>query len=310
MEIVYDEVDLCCYFQMVVSVFNDVLVLLDYFFDDVVEVDVDVICDGEMVLIGGIMEYIEQVGVYFGDFVCLLLVYILSQEIQDVMCQQVQKLVFELQVCGLMNVQFVVKNNEVYLIEVNLCVVCIVLFVFKVIGVLLVKVVVCVMVGKLLVEQGVIKEVILLYYLVKEVVLLFNKFLGVDLLLGLEMCFIGEVMGVGCIFVEVFVKVQLGSNFIMKKYGCVLFFVCEGDKECVVDLVVKLLKQGFELDVIYGMVIVLGEVGINLCLVNKVYEGCLYIQDCIKNGEYIYIINIILGCCVIEDFCVICCSVL
>lgn len=156
MEIVYDEVDLCCYFQIVVSVFNDVLVLLDCFFDDVVEVDVDVICDGEMVLIGGIMEYIEQVGVYFGDFVCFLLVYMLSQEIQDVMCQQVQKLVFELQVCGLMNVQFVVKDNEVYLIEVNLCVVCIVLFVFKVIGVLLVKVVVCVMVGKLLIEQGVI----------------------------------------------------------------------------------------------------------------------------------------------------------
>lgn len=176
-----------------------------------------------------------------------------------------------------MNVQFAVKNNEVYLIEVNLCAVCTVLFVFKVTGVLLVKVVVCVMAGKLLVEQGVIKEVILLYYLVKEVVLLFNKFSGVDLLLGLEMCFTGEVMGVGCTFVEVFVKVQLGSNFTMKKYGCVLFFVCEGDKECVVDLVVKLLKQGFELDVMYGTVIVLGEAGINLCLVNKVYEGCLYI---------------------------------
>lgn len=305
MEIVYDEVDLRRYFQTAVSVFNDALVLLDYFFDDAVEVDVDVICDGEMVLIGGIMEYIEQAGVYFGDFVCFLLVYILSQEIQDVMRQQVQKLVFELQVRGLMNVQFAVKNNEVYLIEVNSRAARIVSFVFKVIGVSLVKVAARVMVGKSLVEQGVIKEVISSYYSVKEVVLSFNKFSGVDSLLGLEMRFIGEVMGVGRIFVEAFVKAQLGSNFIMKKYGRALFFVREGDKERVVDLAVKLLKQGFELDAIYGTAIVLGEVGINSRLVNKVYEGRSYIQDRIKNGEYIYIINIILGRRAIEDFRVI-----
>lgn len=142
------------------------------------------------------------------------------------MCEQVKVMVLELGVIGLMNMQFVIKDGEVYLIEVNLCVVCIVLFVFKVIGVLLVKIVVCVMVGKLLKEQGFIEEVILLFYLVKEVVLLFVKFQGVDLLLGFEMCFIGEVMGVGDMFEEVYVKVNLGVGVLLFKLGKVLLFVC------------------------------------------------------------------------------------
>ena len=140
MEIVYDEADLRRYFQTAVSVSNDAPVLLDHFLDDAVEVDVDAICDGEMVLIGGIMEHIEQAGVHSGDSACSLPAYTLSQEIQDVMRQQVQKLAFELQVRGLMNVQFAVKNNEVYLIEVNPRAARTVPFVSKATGVPLAKV--------------------------------------------------------------------------------------------------------------------------------------------------------------------------
>lgn len=110
------------------------------------------------------------------------------------------------------------------------------------------------------------------------------------------MCLTGEVMGVGVMFVEVYVKVELGCGLVYFEGGCVLFLVCEGDKQCVVDLVFKLVKLGYQLDVIYGIVVILGEVGINLCLVNKVYEGCLYILDCIKNYEYIYIVNMVFGC--------------
>ncbi len=186
MEIVYDEADLRRYFQTAVSVSNDAPVLLDHFLDDAVEVDVDAICDGEMVLIGGIMEHIEQAGVHSGDSACSLPAYTLSQEIQDVMRQQVQKLAFELQVRGLMNVQFAVKNNEVYLIEVNPRAARTVPFVSKATGVPLAKVAARVMAGKSLAEQGVTKEVIPPYYSVKEVVLPFNKF-GVDPLLGPEM---------------------------------------------------------------------------------------------------------------------------
>ena len=301
MEIVYDEADLRRYFQTAVSVSNDAPVLLDHFLDDAVEVDVDAICDGEMVLIGGIMEHIEQAGVHSGDSACSLPAYTLSQEIQDVMRQQVQKLAFELQVRGLMNVQFAVKNNEVYLIEVNPRAARTVPFVSKATGVPLAKVAARVMAGKTLAEQGVTKEVIPPYYSVKEVVLPFNKFPGVDPLLGPEMRSTGEVMGVGRTFAEAFAKAQLGSNSTMKKHGRALLSVREGDKERVVDLAAKLLKQGFELDATHGTAIVLGEAGINPRLVNKVHEGRPHIQDRIKNGEYTYIINTTSGRRAIED---------
>jgi carbamoyl-phosphate synthase large subunit len=300
MEIVYDEQDLRRYFQTAVSVSNDAPVLLDRFLDDAIEVDVDAICDGEMVLIGGIMEHIEQAGVHSGDSACSL-PYTLSQEIQDVMREQVQKLAFELQVRGLMNVQFAVKDNEVYLIEVNPRAARTVPFVSKATGVPLAKVAARVMAGKTLAQQGVTKEIIPPYYSVKEVVLPFNKFPGVDPLLGPEMRSTGEVMGVGRTFAEAFAKAQLGSNSTMKKQGRALLSVREGDKERVVDLAAKLLKFGFELDATHGTAIVLGEAGINPRLVNKVHEGRPHIQDRIKNGEYTYIINTTAGRQAIED---------
>ncbi|TPV78992.1 carbamoyl-phosphate synthase large subunit [Klebsiella pneumoniae] len=301
MEIVYDEQDLRRYFQTAVSVSNDAPVLLDRFLDDAIEVDVDAICDGEMVLIGGIMEHIEQAGVHSGDSACSLPAYTLSKEIQDVMREQVQKLAFELQVRGLMNVQFAVKDNEVYLIEVNPRAARTVPFVSKATGVPLAKVAARVMAGKTLAQQGVTKEIIPPYYSVKEVVLPFNKFPGVDPLLGPEMRSTGEVMGVGRTFAEAFAKAQLGSNSTMKKQGRALLSVREGDKERVVDLAAKLLKFGFELDATHGTAIVLGEAGINPRLVNKVHEGRPHIQDRIKNGEYTYIINTTAGRQAIED---------
>ena len=287
MEIVYDEADLRRYFQTAVSVSNDAPVLLDRFLDDAVEVDVDAICDGEMVLIGGIMEHIEQAGVHSGDSACSLPAYP-EPEIQDVMRQQVQKLAFELQVRGLMNVQFAVKNNEVYLIEVNPRAARTVPFVSKATGVPLAKVAARVMAGKTLAQQGVTKEVIPPYYSVKEVVLPFNKFPGVDPLLGPEMRSTGEVMGVGRTFAEAFAKGTAGQQLHHEKQGRALLSVREGDKERVVDPAAKLLKFGFELDATHGTAIVLGEAGINPRLVNKVHEGRPHIQDRIKNGEYTY----------------------
>lgn len=174
-------------------------------------------------------------------------------------------------------------------------------FVSKATGVPLAKVAARVMAGKSLAEQGVTKEVIPPYYSVKEVVLPFNKFPGVDPLLGPEMRSTGEVMGVGRTFAEAFAKAQLGSNSTMKKHGRALLSVREGDKERVVDLAAKLLKQGFELDATHGTAIVLGEAGINPRLVNKVHEGRPHIQDRIKNGEYTYIINTTSGRRAIED---------
>ncbi|MBG6026403.1 carbamoyl-phosphate synthase large subunit [Proteus mirabilis] len=301
MEIVYDEVDLRRYFQTAVSVSNDAPVLLDRFLDDAIEVDIDAICDGKQVVIGGIMEHIEQAGVHSGDSACSLPAYTLSQEIQDVMRKQVRELAFELGVKGLMNAQFAVKGNDVYLIEVNPRAARTVPFVSKATGVPLAKVAARVMIGQSLEEQGVTKEVIPPYYSVKEVVLPFNKFAGVDPILGPEMRSTGEVMGVGATFAQAFAKAMLGSNSTMKKKGRALLSVRAGDKKRVVDLATKLLKSGFELDATHGTAIVLGEAGINPRLVNKVHEGRPHIEDRIKNGEYDYIVNTTSGRQAIED---------
>nr|MBP6563296.1 carbamoyl-phosphate synthase large subunit [Neisseriaceae bacterium] len=301
MEIVYDEQDLRRYFQTAYSVSNDAPVLLDHFLDDAIEVDVDAICDGEQVLIGGIMEHIEQAGVHSGDSACSLPAYTLSQEIQDVMREQVRQLAFELNVRGLMNVQFAVKSNEVYLIEVNPRAARTVPFVSKATGVPLAKVAARVMAGQSLAEQGVTKEVIPPYYSVKEVVLPFNKFPGVDPILGPEMRSTGEVMGVGNTFPEAFAKAQLGAQTYVQQSGRALLSVRESDKKRVVALAQQLLAKGFALDATHGTAIVLGEAGINPRLVNKVHEGRPHIQDRIKNGEYTYVVNTTEGRQAIED---------
>ncbi|MGO1298157.1 MAG: carbamoyl-phosphate synthase large subunit [Vibrio sp.] len=301
MEIVYDEQDLRRYFNEAVSVSHESPVLLDRFLDDATEVDIDAICDGERVLIGGIMEHIEQAGVHSGDSACSLPAYTLSQEIQDKMRVEVQKLALELGVRGLMNTQFAVKDNEIYLIEVNPRAARTVPFVSKATGVQLAKVAARVMVGQTLEQQGYTKEVIPCYYSVKEVVLPFNKFPGVDPLLGPEMRSTGEVMGIGKTFAEAFSKAELACGNVYPEGGRALLSVREGDKERVVDLASNLVKLGYQLDATHGTAVILGEAGINPRLVNKVHEGRPHILDRIKNNEYTYIVNTAAGRQAIED---------
>ena len=301
MEIVYDEQDLRRYFKEAVTVSHEVPVLLDCFLDDAIEVDVDAICDGQDVLIGGIMEHIEQAGVHSGDSGCSLPAYTLSQAVQDEMREQTRKLALELGVIGLMNIQFAVKGRDIYLIEVNPRAARTVPFVSKATGVPLAKVAARVMAGKTLAELGMTKEVIPNYFSVKEVVLPFNKFLGVDPLLGPEMRSTGEVMGVGETFGEAFGKAHLGVGKAVPTSGRALLSVRDSDKKRVVELAKALLAVGFELDATQGTAVVLGDANLKVRLVNKVHEGRPHILDRIKNNEYTYIVNTVEGRQAIED---------
>ena len=291
MEIVYDINDLKRYLNEAVKVSNDSPVLLDRFLDDAIEVDIDAICDGEKVVIGGIMEHIEQAGVHSGDSACSLPPYSLSQEIQDGLREQVTKLAFELNVIGLMNTQFAVKDNEIYLIEVNPRAARTVPFVSKATAIPLAKVAARVMVGQSLTEQGVTKEIIPPYYSVKEVVIPFNKFPGVDPILGPEMRSTGEVMGIGDTFAEAFAKSRLGAGDSVPKTGRVLLSVRDSDKKRVAELAKELTKIGYQIDATKGTAVIIEEAGIEVRTVNKVSEGRPHIVDRIKNGEYTYIVN-------------------
>jgi len=301
MEIVYDEQDLRRYMNEAVSVSNEAPVLLDHFLDDAIEVDIDAICDGENVVIGGIMQHIEQAGVHSGDSACSLPAYSLDQEVQDVMRKQVTDLAFELGVVGLMNTQMAVKDGKVYLIEVNPRAARTVPFVSKATSVPLAKVAARVMSGKSLTEQGVTKETIPPFFSVKEVVIPFNKFHGSDPLVGPEMRSTGEVMGVGDTFEEAYAKANLGAGVVIPKSGRALISVRNSDKERVVDLAKQLVALGYELDATHGTAVILGEASVPCRLVNKVHEGRPHILDRIKNGEYSYIVNTTEGRKAIED---------
>ncbi|MFT5788529.1 MAG: carbamoyl-phosphate synthase large subunit [Shewanella sp.] len=301
MEIVYDEQDLRRYFNEAVSVSNASPVLLDRFLDNAIEVDIDAICDGETVVIGSIMEHIEQAGVHSGDSGCSLPPYSLSQDVQDRMRVQVGKLAMELGVIGLMNVQFAVKDDEIYMIEVNPRAARTVPFVSKATGIPLAKIAARVMAGQSLKSQNFTEEVIPPFFSVKEVVLPFNKFPGVDPLLGPEMRSTGEVMGVGDTFAEAYAKAQLGATSEVPKSGRALLSVRNSDKARVADLAAKLIELGYEIDATHGTAVILGEAGINPRLVNKVHEGRPHILDRIKNGEYTYIVNTTEGRKAIED---------
>ena len=291
MEIVYDLKDLKRYLNEAVKVSNDSPVLLDRFLDDAIEVDIDAICDGTDVVIGGIMEHIEQAGVHSGDSACSLPPYSLSKPIQDKMRQQVRDMALELGVIGLMNTQFAIKDDEVYLIEVNPRAARTVPFVSKATGVPLAKIAARVMSGKTLAEQGVTSEVIPPFYSVKEVVLPFAKFQGVDPLLGPEMRSTGEVMGVGETFEEAYAKANLGAGSPLPRKGKVLISVRESDKPRAIELVKNMVEIGYEIEATRGTATELYDAGIMSSVVNKMSEGRPNIVDAIKNGEYAYIIN-------------------
>ena len=232
---------------------------------------------------------------------CSLPAYSLSQEIQDVMRKQVTDLAFELGVIGLMNTQMAVKDNEVYLIEVNPRAARTIPFVSKATSVPLAKVGARVMAGKSLKEQGITKEVIPKYFSVKEVVIPFNKFHGSDPLVGPEMRSTGEVMGVGDTFEEAYAKANLGAGVSVPKTGRALISVRDSDKVRVLELAKIMVDLGYDLDATHGTEVILREAGVPVRRVNKVHEGRPHILDRIKNSEYSYIINTTEGRKAIED---------
>ena len=291
MEIVYNEDELNRYMKTAVQVSNDSPVLLDRFLDDAIEVDVDCICDGKDVLIGGIMEHIEQAGVHSGDSACALPPYSLSEEIKDRLREQVAQMAMELGVVGLMNTQFAIQGENIYILEVNPRASRTVPYVSKSIGVPLAKVGASCMAGKSLVDQGVTTEVVPDYYSVKEAVFPFIKFQGVDPILGPEMKSTGEVMGVGRSFGEAFAKSQLAASVVLPTGGKAFISVREVDKQAVIDTAKDLAVLGFDLLATRGTQAVLQEAGVACESVNKVAEGQPHIVDMIKNDEINLIVN-------------------
>ncbi len=291
MEIVYNEEELQRYMLNAVKVSNESPVLLDRFLDDAIEVDVDAICDGKDVLIGGIMEHIEQAGVHSGDSACALPPYSLSHAAQDQLREQVRQMAIELGVKGLMNTQFAIKGDEIYILEVNPRASRTVPYVSKSIGVPLAKIAARAMAGRSLVDQGVTKEVIPSYYSVKEAVFPFIKFQGVDPILGPEMKSTGEVMGVGRTFGEAFAKSQLAASVVLPTGGKAFISVREADKVAVIQIAKDLSSLGFALLATRGTQRVLEEAGVSCEPVNKVAEGQPHIVDMIKNDEIDLIVN-------------------
>ena len=301
MEIVHTEDELRRYMTSAVKVSNESPVLLDRFLDDAIEVDVDAVCDGEQVVIGGIMQHIEQAGVHSGDSACSLPPYSLGSEVQDRMREQTKRMAKELGVIGLMNVQFAVKGDDIYVLEVNPRASRTVPFISKCIGSSLAKTAARCMVGISLASQGFTKEIVPEYYSVKEAVFPFAKFPGVDPILGPEMKSTGEVMGVGDSFSEAFRKAQLGAGEILPTGGKAFLSVKDADKVACVKIAEYLAELGFNLCATGGTARQLEDAGFEVESVNKVLEGRPHIVDKIKNGELSFIVNTTEGSKAIAD---------
>ncbi|EXI76642.1 MAG TPA: carbamoyl-phosphate synthase large subunit [Candidatus Accumulibacter phosphatis] len=291
MEIVHEERDLERYMREAVKVSNDSPVLLDRFLNDASEVDVDALCDGQEVLIGGVMEHIEQAGVHSGDSACSLPPYTLAAELQDELRRQTRLLARALKVCGLMNIQFAIQKGVVFVLEVNPRASRTVPFVSKATGLPLAKIAARCMVGKSLASQGLTREVVPDYYSVKEAVFPFIKFRGVDTILGPEMKSTGEVMGVGRSFSEAFIKSQMAASVRLPSSGQVFVSVKDSDKPKVVKIAGELQAAGFTLLATRGTAAAIAAAGIAVTPVNKVTEGRPHVVDMIKNNEIVLIIN-------------------
>jgi carbamoyl-phosphate synthase large subunit len=293
MEIVQEQAQLERYMREAVKVSNDSPVLLDRFLNDAKEVDVDALSDGTDVVIGGIMEHVEQAGVHSGDSACSLPPYSLSSELQDELRRQTVMMAKALGVVGLMNVQFAIQGETVYVLEVNPRASRTVPFVSKACGLQLAKIAARCMAGKSLKDQGVTHEVVPPYYSVKEAVFPFIKFPGVDTILGPEMKSTGEVMGVGQTFAEAFVKSQLGAGTKLPSGGKAFISVRREDREKVVEIAKDLADLGFQLVATRGTAAALQGAGLDVTPVNKVTEGRPHIVDMIKNGEISFIVNVV-----------------
>ncbi len=301
MEIVNNEASLRRYMTEAVKVSNESPVLLDYFLNRAVEVDIDAICDGEQVVIGGIMQHIEQAGIHSGDSACSLPPYSLPADVQDEMRKQVAAMALELGVVGLMNTQLAWQDGEIYVIEVNPRASRTVPFVSKCIGRSLAAIAAKVMMGKSLKELGFTKEIVPPYFSVKEAVFPFNKFQGVDPILGPEMKSTGEVMGVGKTFGEAFFKAQLGASASLPHTGRAFISVRDADKSGVVEVAKGFIERGFSLISTDGTCRVLKAAGVEVSRVNKVTEGRPHIVDMIKNDEIALIVNTTDGSQAIAD---------
>ncbi|WP_292995400.1 carbamoyl-phosphate synthase large subunit [Nitrosomonas sp.] len=291
MEIIHEKADLERYMREAVKVSNDSPVLLDHFLTNATEVDVDAICDGETVLIGGIMEHIEQAGVHSGDSACSLPTFNLQPEILDELRRQTAEMARALNVVGLMNIQFAIQDNTVYVLEVNPRASRTVPFISKATGLQLAKISARCMIGKSLIDQGTTKEILPEYYSVKEAVFPFIKLSGVDTILGPEMKSTGEVMGMGATFAEAFVKSQLATDVRLPTSGKIFISVKQSDKPHAVEIARSLAELGFTLYATRGTAAAITEAGVDVVIINKVAEGRPHIVDMIKNGEINLIIN-------------------
>ena len=291
MEIVYNEEELKRYMHQAVMVSNKSPVLLDYFLSSAIEIDVDVVSDGERVVVGAIMQHIEQAGIHSGDSACSLPPYNLTMKVQDHIREQVSALALELGVVGLMNTQLAYQDGEIYVIEVNPRASRTVPFVSKCIGTSLAKVAARCMIGTSLKEQGFTKEIIPKTFAVKEAVFPFNKFPGVDPILGPEMKSTGEVMGVGTTFAEAYAKAQMGAGEVIETSGNAFISVRDRDKDNVVEVAEKLMELGYSLVATHGTAEVIEKAGLPVTGVNKVAEGRPHIVDMLKNDEIQVVFN-------------------
>jgi carbamoyl-phosphate synthase large subunit len=291
MEIVFNEDDLRAYMTDAVKVSNDSPVLLDRFLDDAIEVDVDAVCDGREVLIGGIMEHVEQAGVHSGDSGCSLPPNSLSAALQDELRAQTRQLALALGVKGLLNIQFAIQGGTVFVLEVNPRASRTAPFVSKATGVPLAKVGARVMTGRSLADLGLRRERVPRFYSVKEAVFPFVKFPEADPMLGPEMKSTGEVMGTGRSFGEAYAKAQAASGVTLPRSGTCFISVRERDKPGAVDLARRLVDRGFQLVATHGTARAIQAAGIECKAVNKVHEGRPHCVDMIKNGEIVLIVN-------------------
>ncbi len=301
MDIVHGEDELRRYMRDAVRVSNDSPVLLDRFLDHAKEVDVDAICDGKDVLIGGIMEHIEQAGVHSGDSACSLPPYSLSQGIQDEMRRQMRLMALELGVVGLMNAQFALRGDEVYVLEVNPRASRTVPFVSKATGVPLAGIAAKVMAGNTLVNQDCMREIVPNFYSIKEAVFPFMKFPGVDPILGPEMRSTGEVMGIGWSFGGARAKSMKAAGYGLPRPGKAFLSVRDADKDLLVPIARELIGRGYQLVATSGTARFLNENFVDCVSVNKVMEGRPHIVDLIKNGEINFIVNTTEGAQAISD---------
>jgi carbamoyl-phosphate synthase large subunit len=292
MEIVQEQSQLERYMREAVKVSNESPVLLDRFLNDALEIDVDALCDGTDVIIGGIMEHVEQAGVHSGDSACSLPPFSLSAKLQDELRDQTKQMAKALGVVGLMNVQFAIQGETVFVLEVNPRASRTVPFVSKACGLQLAKVAARCMIGTSLKAQGVTHEIVPPYYSVKEAVFPFIKFPGVDTILGPEMKSTGEVMGVGATFAEAFLKSQLGASTKLPEGGRAFISVRKEDYSKAIEIAHALHELGFSLVATKGTAAALNASGLTVNSVNKVAEGRPHIVDMIKNGDISFIVNV------------------